>query len=54
VLPIRDRAGNVHLRRACLDGPVLNGARIAWEDTRYGAPSAGVGAGEDAGEGGAA
>ncbi len=46
VLPIRDRAGNVHLRRACLDGPVLNGARIAWEDTRYGAPSARTPAGE--------
>jgi dihydroorotate dehydrogenase electron transfer subunit len=36
VLPVRDRAGNIHMRRACLDGPVLNGARIVWDDTRYG------------------
>jgi dihydroorotate dehydrogenase electron transfer subunit len=41
VLPVRDRTGTVHLRRACLDGPVLNGARIVWEDSRYGSGTAG-------------
>jgi dihydroorotate dehydrogenase electron transfer subunit len=49
VLPVRDRAGTVHLRRACVDGPVLNGARIAWEDTRYGGGPAGAPAAGPAG-----
>lgn len=37
VVPIRTKAGAVHNRRACIEGPVFNGARIAWERTRYGA-----------------
>ena len=35
VLPIRRKDGQVQMKRACIDGPVFNGARIAWEDTRY-------------------
>lgn len=35
VVPVRDTDGHVHLRRSCIDGPVLNGARIAWERTRW-------------------
>ena len=35
VLPIRTKDGTVHNRRACIEGPVFNGARIAWERTRY-------------------
>ena len=40
VLPIRTRDGELKMRRACLEGPVFNGARIAWDETRYelGAP----------------
>lgn len=39
VMPVRDRDGEVHNLRTCLDGPVLNGAHIAWEQTRYGSPA---------------
>lgn len=49
VVPVRARVrtpdgevidGGVRMKRSCIDGPVFNGARIAWEDTRYdvGAP----------------
>jgi dihydroorotate dehydrogenase electron transfer subunit len=31
VVPIRGRDGQVRNRRACLDGPVFNGARIDWD-----------------------
>ena len=30
VVPVRDRDGVVHHRRSCIDGPVLDGARIDW------------------------
>lgn len=35
VLPIRDRHGDVHNRRVCLDGPVFTSTRIAWGESRY-------------------
>ncbi len=35
VLPVRGKDGEVRMRRACLDGPVFNGARIAWDETRF-------------------
>jgi len=40
VLPIRGRDGHVRMQRSCLEGPVFNGARIAWDETRVhvGAP----------------
>jgi dihydroorotate dehydrogenase electron transfer subunit len=36
VLPIRAKDGTVRMRRACIDGPVFNGGRIAWDRTRWG------------------
>jgi dihydroorotate dehydrogenase electron transfer subunit len=35
VLPVHDRDGDVRLRRSCVDGPVFNGTRVAWEESRY-------------------
>lgn len=35
VIPIRDEDGTVHNRRSCLEGPVFNGATIAWDETRW-------------------
>jgi dihydroorotate dehydrogenase electron transfer subunit len=35
VLPIRHKDGGVRMKRSCVDGPVFNGARIAWEESRY-------------------
>lgn len=37
VLPMRTKDGSVTNRRTCIDGPVFNGARIAWESSRYAA-----------------
>jgi dihydroorotate dehydrogenase electron transfer subunit len=31
VVPVRGRDGHIRNRRACLDGPVFNGARIDWD-----------------------
>jgi dihydroorotate dehydrogenase electron transfer subunit len=31
VVPVRDRAGEVTMRRSCYEGPVFDGARIEWE-----------------------
>ncbi len=31
VVPVRDRAGEVTMRRSCFDGPVFDGGRIDWE-----------------------
>ena len=30
VIPVRDRAGEVQMRRSCIDGPVMDGARVEW------------------------
>lgn len=35
VVPIRARDGRVHMRRSCLEGPVFNGARVAWDESRF-------------------
>lgn len=35
VLPVRGRDGEVRMKRSCVDGPVFNGARIAWDDSRW-------------------
>ena len=31
VVPVRDRAGEVAMRRSCFEGPVFDGARVDWE-----------------------
>lgn len=36
VLPIRAKDGTVRMKRSCLDGPVFNGARVAWDESRFG------------------
>jgi dihydroorotate dehydrogenase electron transfer subunit len=30
VVPVTDRAGEIQMRRSCLDGPVFDGARVDW------------------------
>lgn len=35
VVPVRGADGEVHHRRSCLEGPVFDGAAIAWDDTRW-------------------
>ncbi|MDP8962219.1 MAG: dihydroorotate dehydrogenase electron transfer subunit [Actinomycetota bacterium] len=35
VVPVRSDDGQVHMRRSCIDGPVLNSAHIAWERSRW-------------------
>lgn len=40
VMPIRGKDGKVRNKRSCIDGPVFNGARIAWEHTRWGVQEA--------------
>ena len=36
VLPVRGKDQYVRMKRACVDGPVFNGSRIAWDVSRYG------------------
>jgi dihydroorotate dehydrogenase electron transfer subunit len=35
VMPMRNKNGIVRMKRACFEGPVFNGARIAWDQTRF-------------------
>lgn len=35
VLPMRGSDGRVRMKRSCVEGPVFNGARVAWEVSRY-------------------
>jgi dihydroorotate dehydrogenase electron transfer subunit len=35
VVPVTSKDGDVRMRRACIDGPVFNGSRIAWDQTRF-------------------
>jgi dihydroorotate dehydrogenase electron transfer subunit len=35
VLPIRTKKGELRMRRACVEGPVFNGVRVAWDLTRF-------------------
>ena len=30
VIPVRDRDGEVRMKRSCIDGPVMDGARVDW------------------------
>jgi len=30
VIPVRDREGEVQMRRSCIDGPVMDGSRVDW------------------------
>lgn len=39
VVPVRDRDGTVHHRRSCIDGPVLDGARVDWVALGLAAPA---------------
>jgi dihydroorotate dehydrogenase electron transfer subunit len=31
VLPVKDEDGNVSMKRSCIDGPVMDGAFVAWD-----------------------
>ena len=46
VVPMHSGDGSVRMARSCLEGPVLDGAAVAWEQTGVGAagPAAGPGA----------
>jgi dihydroorotate dehydrogenase electron transfer subunit len=35
VVPVRTKDGEVRMKRSCIDGPVFNGTRIAWDQTRF-------------------
>jgi dihydroorotate dehydrogenase electron transfer subunit len=35
VLPMRGSDGLVRMKRSCIDGPVFNGAKVAWDVSRY-------------------
>lgn len=35
VLPVRTKDGRIRMKRSCVDGPVFNGSRIAWDQTRF-------------------
>ncbi|GGI07403.1 dihydroorotate dehydrogenase B (NAD(+)), electron transfer subunit [Egicoccus halophilus] len=35
VMPVRAKDGRVRMKRSCIEGPVFNGARIAWDETRW-------------------
>lgn len=39
VLPIRGTDGEITMQRSCIDGPVFDGASIAWDATRYTRPA---------------
>lgn len=36
VIPFRDRDGEVQMRRSCIDGPVMDGARVDWRQMGLG------------------
>ncbi len=35
VLPIRSKDGEVRMKRSCIDGPVFNGSKVAWDESRF-------------------
>jgi hypothetical protein len=37
VIPVCDRDGEVQMRRSCIDGPVMDGARVEWRRMGLGA-----------------
>ena len=36
VIPVRDRDGEVQMRRSCIDGPVMDGSRVDWRGMGFG------------------
>lgn len=36
-VPLRDRDGEVQMRRSCIDGPVMDGARVEWSQMGHAA-----------------
>jgi dihydroorotate dehydrogenase electron transfer subunit len=46
VIPVRDRDGEVQMRRSCIDGPVMDGARVDWRRMGYGDVVDAMGRGE--------
>lgn len=46
VVPLRANDGRPRMRRACLDGPVFDGSRVAWQESRW-APAETVAADEE-------
>jgi dihydroorotate dehydrogenase electron transfer subunit len=39
VVPVRDRSGEIEMRRSCLDGPVFDGGRVDWHRMGLGGAS---------------
>ena len=37
VIPVRERGGEVQMKRSCIDGPVMDGARVDWRRMGHGA-----------------
>ena len=35
VVPLRSKGGALRMKRACIDGPVFNGAKVAWDASRW-------------------
>ncbi|MGH3443468.1 MAG: dihydroorotate dehydrogenase electron transfer subunit [Nitriliruptorales bacterium] len=35
VVPVRAKDGTIRMKRSCVDGPVFNGAHLAWEASRW-------------------
>ncbi len=35
VVPTRAKDGSVRMKRSCIDGPVFNGAKVAWDASRW-------------------
>ena len=31
VLPVKDEAGNISMKRSCIDGPVMDGSTVCWD-----------------------
>ncbi len=36
VIPVLDREGEVQMRRSCIDGPVMDGAKVQWRQMGHG------------------
>ena len=46
-IPVRDRDGEVQMRRSCIDGPVMDGSRVDWRRMGLGHVVDAMGGGED-------
>jgi dihydroorotate dehydrogenase electron transfer subunit len=47
VIPVRDRDGEVQMRRSCIDGPVMDGSRVDWRRMGLGHVVDAMGGGEE-------